>query len=336
MKQWNKKILAVLMQWDYGDRSRGSSNDKAWFYDNFARLASEAEPFWYDNYLNDLPGLRKALIEKAENCNPDLIFFLPYTGQFDAKTLDFLRSKWPTCAWFGDDTWRFESYSSKLAPHFTHVCTTDMFSIGKYRKLGIDPIVTQWAAQPFPGLSGPLAEGEKYSYEVSFVGARNEVRAWFIGQLGKAGMEVECFGAGWPNGRVSFEQMGAIFRTSKINLNLSNSVSRDIRFILGGPRNFLRYLLSPKNAEQIKGRNFEIPLAGGFQLTNYVVGLERYLKIGEEIAVFSSPEECVRQIDYYLSDEPERARLMSAGSERAWKEHTYLRRLELVLEKIWV
>jgi len=331
----NKKILTVLMQWDYGDKSRGPSNDRVWFSDNFALLAPGTEPFWYDAWLNDLPGLRKALIEKAESFNPDLIFFLPYTGQFDAKTLDLLKAKWPTCAWFGDDTWRFESYSSKLAPHFTHVCTTDPFSVEKYRKLGIEPIVTQWAAQPFPGLNGPLAAGETYSYEISFVGARNEVRAWFIDRLAKAGIKVECFGAGWPSGRVSLEQMGAIFRASKINLNLSNSVSRDIRFVLGGPRNFLRYLISPKTAEQIKGRNFEIPLAGGFQLSNYVPDLERYLEIGGEVSMFTTPEDCARQINYYLANEPERAKIMLAGHERAKKEHTYLRRLEEILEKIW-
>jgi spore maturation protein CgeB len=105
--------------------------------------------------------------------------------------------------------------------------------------------------------------------------------------------------------------------------------------VLGGPRNFLRYLISPKTVEQIKGRNFEIPLAGGFQLTNYVIGLEQYLKIGEEVAVFTTPEDCVTQIAAYLADEPGRARLISAGRERVIKEHTYLHRVEKILEKIW-
>ncbi len=134
---------------------------------------------------------------------------------------------------------------------------------------------------------------------------------------------------------MSVERMNEIFNATRINLNLSNSVSRDIRFVLGGPRNFLRCLLSPKTAEQIKARNFEIPLAGGFQLSAYAPGLERYLKIGEETAVFTSPEDCARQINYYLADEPERAKIMRAGHERAGREHTYLHRLERILEKIW-
>ena len=55
--------------------------------------------------------------------------------------------------------------------------------------------------------------------------------------------------------------------------------------------------------EQIKARNFEIPLAGGFQLSNYVPGLEKYLKIGDEIAVYNTPEECAQQVEYYLAND---------------------------------
>lgn len=333
--KWNKRILTVLMEWDYCDPKRGPSNDRAWFYDNFAKLASVVEPFWYDAYVHDIPGLRNALIEKARNFNPDLIFFLPYTGQFDAKTLDLLRSKWPTCAWFGDDTWRFSDFSSKLAPHFTHVCTTDIFSVEKYRKIGVKPILTQWAAQPLATPAAPLPAGEKHRYEVSFVGARNSVRNWFINVLRGKGISVECFGHDWPNGQVSRDEMAGIFRGSRISLNLSNSATPDFRYMLASPRNLISYMIADKTSEQIKARNFEIPLSGGFQLTNYVAGIERYLKIGEEVAVFSSPDECVQQVKYYLENEDERMKLASAGFKRSLAEHTYYMRLDEILKNIW-
>lgn len=334
-KFWNKKILAVHMQWDYCDPARGPAAEKSWFYENLKRLAREADVFFYDKYVENIPRLQKLLISKAEELNPDLIFFIPYTDQFSAETLNRLKSRWPTCAWFGDDTWRFDSFSSRLAPHFTHILTTDIFSVEKYRRMGINPILTQWAAQPCEVSAGTPPPSGGYRFEVSFIGARNQVREWFIKFLKKEGIKVSCFGAGWPADRVSPEEMNGIFRQSKINLNLSNSVSRDIRYIFSGFLNFARYLKSQKNAEQIKARNFEIPLAGGFQLTNYVAGLERYLRIGEEVAVFSSPEECAGQIRYYLANEKERLRITEAGRERAAKEHTYTHRLAEILETIW-
>lgn len=332
MRQWNKKILAVHMRWDYCDPARGPSPENVWFYENLRRLAPASEVFYYDEFIDDLPLLKLKLFEKAAVFSPDLIFFVPFTDQFSPETLDQLKAKWPTCAWFGDDTWRFDSYSSRLAPHFTKVLTTDVFSLEKYRRLGVEALLTQWAAEPQPGKPFPPAE---YRYKVSFVGGRNPVRAWFVDRLACLGVKVECFGAGWPSGRVSFSEMDEIFRVSRINLNLSNSVPRDIRYVLGGPANLFNYLRSRKTAEQIKARNFEIPLAGGFQLTNYVPDLERYFDIGRETAVFSAPEDCAQKIGYYLAHEPERAAIAAAGRARALREHTYLHRLEKFLEAIW-
>lgn len=321
------------MQWDYCDPARGPSPEKSWFYDNLRKLAPASDVFYYDEFVNDLPLLRRKLLERAEAFGPDLIFFVPYTDQFDPPFLDALKAKWPTCAWFGDDTWRFDSFSSKLAPHFTHVLTTDPFSLERYASIGVRPIVSQWAADPRPGLDP--SPPEKYAYDVSFVGGKDPVRSWFVGRLASLGVKVECFGAGWPNGRVSFEEMDRIFRTSRINLNLSNSVPRDIRFVLGGPINLLKFLRSRKTAEQIKARNFEIPLAGGFQLSNSVPGLELYFDIGREIAVFNGADDCAARIVRYLADEPARAAIAAAGAARAAREHTYLSRLEKVLGEIW-
>ncbi|MEK7721268.1 MAG: glycosyltransferase [Elusimicrobiota bacterium] len=330
----DKKILAVLMEWDYCDPKRGPSMDKECFYRNLKKIAANVEPFWYDPYINDILKLQEMLLEKAGAYNPDLIFFVPYLDQFLPETLDSLKARWPTLAWFGDDTWRFELYTAKMAPHFSHAATTDPFSVGKYKKIGITPIITQWAAQ----LSGPAPASvppDSYDYQVSFVGGYNRFRAWCIERLAKAGIKVDCFGAGWLAGRVSFEEMDRIFYKTKINLNLSNSVSQDIRFIFSSFRSAVNYVRSPKRAEQIKARNFEIPLAGGFQLTNYVAGIERYLKIGGEVAVFTSPEECAQQIKYYLANEMERVSILLAGTRRAEKEHTYEARFRKILEEIW-
>lgn len=330
----DKKILAVFMEWDYCDPKRGPSMEREYFFRNLEKLAVNVEPFWYDAYINDIPKLQELIIEKAKAYNPDLIFFVPYLDQFFPETLDFLKERWPTFAWFGDDTWRFELYAAKMATHFTHVGTTDPFSVFKYKKLGVTPIVTQWAAQLTNTTLGTVPP-DSYEYDVSFVGGYNRFRAWYIEQLKKTGIQVSCFGAGWPAGKVSFGEMDEIFYRSRINLNLSNSVSQDIRFIFSSFRSVVNYLRSPKRAEQIKARNFEIPMAGGFQLTNYVAGLERYLKIGEEVSVFSSPEECARQITYFLANETERVAILLAGSEKARKCHTYAARLAEILAKIW-
>lgn len=336
MEMWDKKILTVLLKWDYGQESRGLSGDKLWFFDSFEKLCRQVVPFWYDQYLDNLPKLQEDLLATVEHERPDLLFFLMFKDQFQFDTLDTLKTLTKTIAWFGDDTWRFDGYSSRYAPHFTYALTTDPWSVCKYKQLGVEAILTEWAsAPPLSSLIGPLQDGENYLHEVSFVGGINKYRKWFIDRLSKQGIAVDCFGAGWPNGRVSFGEMEQIFRRSRINLNISNSVNHDIRFICSGPRILLHYLRSPKRAEQVKARNFEIPLAGGFQLSNYVPCLERHLEIGKEIAVYTTPEECAQQISYFLGNEEERRHVMEKGHARSIAEHTYEHRLAKILTDIF-
>lgn len=332
MARWQKRVLAVLCQYDYGVERRGPSLEQLHFLPALRRLAADVEPLWIDEAMRDRARLQRMLIDRADRYRPDLVFFMPTVDEFAIETLDALRRRYVTYAWFGDDQWRFDGYTSVYAPHYTRVSTTDPFSLQKYRAIGIEPIVTQWAG---PRPDKPAAEPEAYRYQISFVGGYNTYRDWFVRRLASGGVPVACFGSGWPNGRVTQEEMTSIFRSSRINLNMSNSVNPDVRFVAGALRNLYAYLRSPKRAEQMKARNFEIPLAGGFQLTNYVAGLEDYFAVGSEVAIYTTPEECLRQIGRYLEQEGLRQGVRVAGQQRAVRDHTYDRRLEDVLDAIW-
>lgn len=335
MEKWDKTIVAVLLQWDYGQQARGESLEKACFLPALQDTVERVEVLWCDDLLHDREALQRSLLELVNRLHPDLVFFIPLAEEFPTTFIRELTLKTPTFAWFGDDQWRFDSYTSRYAPCFTHVSTTDPCSLQKYAAIGIQPLLTQWAAQQFAGWSDTPEVGETYRYDVSFVGGANAYRRWFVGYLAAHGIHVECFGAGWDNGRVDFSGMLDIFRTSRINLNISNSVNSDIRFVLGGLKNFVSYLRSPKRVEQIKARNFEIPLAGGFQLSNYVPGLEQYLSIGQDVAIYSTPDDCISQIQHFLVDAQAREQITVSGKCRATQEHTYTHRLTRIFSRIW-
>jgi spore maturation protein CgeB len=331
----DKTILTVLMRWEYGDALRGPSTEGEWFHRNLEALAGRVVPFWYDGLLGDLPRLQAELLRTAREIRPDLLFFVPFTEQFAAATLDALKAEFATFAWFGDDHWRFDGYTGLQAPHYTFVSTTDPFAVRKYRAIGIEPILTQWAAQPLQDDRGPLPEGEPFAHEVTFVGLHDRYREWLVGRLAAEGIRVECFGSGWPAGRLAADEMMRTFRTSRINLNISNSANRDFRFVTASLKHFKHYRRAAKRMEQVKARNFEIPLAGGFQLSGYAPGLERCLDIGREVAVYVTPEECAEQIRYYLENEGERRAIAEAGHARAAREHTFPHRLSEILSRIW-
>lgn len=79
-------------------------------------------------------------------------------------------------------------------------------------------------------------------------------------------------------------------------------------------------------AEQIKGRNFEIPGCGGFLLTGGADNLEEYYQDGREVVIFHDDDELIDKIRYYLAHDEERSAIAQAGYERTLREHTYVHR----------
>lgn len=326
-----KKILFVDIQYDYGIPARGINTiGQLGFLASLRKLGHDVVPFYYDNYLDNVSRLQSDLLAKADEVKPDLIFFIIFKEHFSFETLKKLKQKYTTVNWFGDDTWRFESFTKKYCSYFTYCITTDKFSISKYHKLGCkDIVLSQWAA-----IDCDFIPSKQYQYDISFVGGFNNYRNWFVKQLGKMGYKVECFGYGWSNGAVSNDRMIEIFSASKINLNLSNSASFDLRYLLSNPKNFVHSFFTKKQASQIKARNFEINCFNGFQLTDYVAGIEDYYDIGKEISCYVNVEEAALLIDYYLYNAKEREAIRQLGHLKGKNRYTYTSQLKNVLAAI--
>ena len=178
-------------------------------------------------------------------------------------------------------------------------------------------MLTQWAAN-VESLSAPIPSSE-CKYAVSFVGTAHEQRKKWIHQLQAQGIEVDCFGYGWPNGPVPAEEIPRIIRQSIISLNFSNAGMVWDGFI-------------PRRENQIKARTFEVPGAGGFLLTEWAEDLDSYYLPGKEIAIFQDLNGLAQNILYYLSHPIERDQIAAAGFARTKAEHTYDQRLAEVLE----
>ncbi len=324
-----KKILYIGSQYEYSIKANGESLNKKAFYNNFVELGYEVTPVWYDNQYDDL---QKELIVTAENIKPDIIFFILQKDQIKKETLRILRDKgFFLVNWFGDDQWRFDDFSSHYANYFNACMTTDKFSVLKYKNIGQNNIIrSQWASLE----SQKEYKNISYKYDVSFIGGANPFRKWFVKELVKREIHVHCFGSGWENGRISYEEMEDVFAKSKINLNISNSTQYDIRYLLSNPRNIISTIRASKNKSQTKARIFEIPVQGGFELTEYVPSLEDYFDIGKEITCYRDIDEAELLIKYFLEHELERENIKFNGVKRAREEHTFKNRIHDFMENI--
>ncbi|HIJ79553.1 MAG: glycosyltransferase [Desulfobulbaceae bacterium] len=194
-----------------------------------------------------------------------------------------------------------------ICRHF-HLCwTSTEDALEKYCVEGATPIYLPEGANPEVHRPYDVEQDT----DVSFVGQCYGVRPMVAGMLQERGIAVSCYGYGWPNGPLSTEEMVKMYSRSKINVGF------------GGVDNL-------KEMYCLKGRDFEVPMSGGFYLTEDNDELARCFVPGKEIATYRDFEELVSKVSYYLKHDEEREEIRRRGYERALAEHTWEKRFEKV------
>lgn len=152
-------------------------------------------------------------------------------------------------------------------------------------------------------------------YDVCFVGSNYGIRAKIVNAIQKSGVKVETFGNGWPNGLIDSKKTAEVFAQSKIILGVGTIAYND-------------------DILTLKLRDFDGPISGTFYLTHRNPDLEELYEEGKEIELYSSIDECVKKINYYLQHSEEREAIAKAGRNRALKDHTWEKRFEKLFEVI--
>jgi len=306
------KVLCVLGQHQYGCPRRGQGIEYVAFLPALRRLGHTVLHFesWNRSCYRDLAELNERLIATVAAERPDVLLAVAFTEEVWLETIRLIGQMGvATICWATDDSWKYGEQSRFLGKAFQTMATTYPEVVRKYQRDGIENVlVTQWAARA-DAMRPPLAARD-CRYAVSFVGTTYGNRVQQVASLRRLGVDVECFGYGWPNGPVAEEDIPRIMRESVISLNFANS----------------------RGANQIKARTFEVPGAGGFLMTEYTPGLERFYQIGEEIDVFRTTEELGTKVRHYLEHPEKRDAVAQAGFDRTRREHTYDERMREVVE----
>lgn len=306
------KILCIFGKYQYGDPDRGIGTEYAAFIPALKNLGHEVIHFesWNRNLYPDFARLNKALLLTIKKEEPDVLFTVQMNYEIWIETLKIIKDSGicATVSWTTDDSWKYREVSRFIGGSYHAMTTTYPDKVRCYKKDGIhNVLLTHWAAAS-DKLAEPLPS-ENCKYQVSFVGAAHGNRKKRIEYLKKNGIEVNCFGFGWPAGSIPAEDIPVVMRNSIISLNFSNS----------------------KGENQLKARTFEVPGAGGFLLTEYVKGLEDYYLMGQEIEVFHDDGELVDKIIYYLKNCGKRDEIAAKGYEKTCHRHTYENRMKEIL-----
>ncbi len=303
---WRKKILFLTV-------GCINYNCDINFYEPLKQIFSHVINYNYIEKIKQIgkDSMNAEVIEIVRKEKPDYVLLHTYQDQIELKTLDAIGALGTkVIAWFSDDHWRFENYSKTVARHVFCSVTTDKHSVEKYVKSGLNVVKSQWASNQN---YYKKIDSERI-YDVTFVGQNYGRRRENLLYLKNNGVPIVVFGRGF--GRfLEFDDIIKTFNASKINLNFSGSSSND-------------------GIKQIKGRVFEVPMCGGFLLTEYVDGIEEYYEIGKEVECFENITEASEKISYYLKHDDKRIEIANRGYSRALKDHTWVKRLRGLFDEL--
>ena len=154
--------------------------------------------------------------------------------------------------------------------------------------------------------------GNLHPYRVKFFEGLQGYNIKIWGNPAPEWLDTKLINKYFQNHYVTNEEKAIVFHYSKIVINN----------------------LHPGEIWGINVRAFEIAGCGGFQLISWRPGLNQLFKEGEEIISFKSFNEMKEKIDYYLKNENERIRITENAFKRATLDHTYKKRLNLLLDTI--
>lgn len=311
-------ILCVFGEHAYGDPARGEGYEYVNFLPALRRLGHRVsffESFSREPYA-DFTVLNRALLQRVEETSPDVVFCVLMQYEVWIETMRLIRKSGPLLVnWSTDDSWKYPMFSRLIGTEWDLSVTTYPNAVGWYQCDGIGRVyLSQWAAN-VETLTPPLSAAA-CRYPVSFVGAAYGNRPAMVDALRREGIDVACFGHGWPAGPVEAKRISEIVRLSRISLNFSEGARKGT----GGTGD-----------RQIKARVFEVPGYGGCLLTEQTPNLEKYFRIGEEVLTFEGRDELVGTVKSLLADSDRRDAIARRGFERVSREHTYDRRFDEVL-----
>ena len=112
---------------------------------------------------------------------------------------------------------------------------------------------------------------------------------------------------------VTFEEEQQIIRSAKICLNIHEDYQKEF-------------------GRDFNDRTFKIPLFGGFEITDNVASIKKYLIDGKEIIIANNGEDMLEKIDYFLKNPEKKVPIIEAGRKKVLAEHTYHHRVKQIID----
>ena len=286
-------------------------------------------------------------IKRAHQVKPiDLFFSYFYDACVLPETIDEIKSMGiKTINWYCNGSYQL-NLVSQISPHYDYCLVPEKFRLVDYKKLGANPIYCQEAANP--NIYKPYDMAKEF--DVTFVGQAYGERPEYIKCLYDKNINIRVWGVGWKDYVVSKKTIYGHIRTIKKTLegkvllpkNITRPALPDAEMIKMYSRSKINLGFSScgntheskERILQVRLRDFEVPMSGGFYMVEQMKELEEFFEIGKEIVCYQNKQDLVDKIKYYLKHDLEREKIRLAGHKRCLKDHTWHKRFQTVFSHI--
>lgn len=268
------------------------------------------------------------LIDTVEYIKPEMVLFKLYRDEITREAIEYLSNctNVTTVGMFGDDEkyfYRTKSmlekdytvYTNEYAPAFNYTVTMHKPAVETHKKIGVKNVIySPYGANSYIYKKKRI----KRNLDVSFCGSFTNERRKVCNAIALSDIKMKVYGNGWKEEDLILDQKDYVdlFNMTKVNVNVSVDV------------------VDKKKYLQIKGRDFEVPMCGGFLLTHENPLLDEFYKVGKEIETYKTNGELVDKIKFYLKFDSKRELIARNGYKRARKDHTYKKRFQNIMSQV--
>lgn len=309
-------------------------------------------------------------IRAAHNAHPlDLVFTYVGDSHLEPAAVCEVRERIAPIVNFSCNNMHQFHLVRRLAPVFDLCLVPEYEALERYRAASAEPLFFPMAANP--EVYRPLDIAPAWG--VTFAGQRYGERTTYMLALLGAGLDAHAFGQGWsargPQAAVdSAERRGALAAALKLCRDTlcgrlpwrafaDRAAWRQLRALHGGALHdpvadadyiglFSASLISLgflilgdthrtlRPLRQVRLREFEATMAGGFYLTGWLPELSLHYEIGREIECYRSREELIDKCRFYIEHTGARETIRRAGHARALRDHTWEKRFATLFAEL--
>jgi spore maturation protein CgeB len=293
----------------------------------------------FHHHFNAGPGIYKInrlIIDKIVEIKPDLLL-VDNKPFITSRTLNIIRKLQPSIKIVNlitdDPTGRYK-YAWRLC-----LSTAKLYDFHfVQRKVNVQELLNAGARKVElcyrsfdPTFHRPIQlqqeDQKKYESNVGFIGTYEDVREEYVAYLIENKIPVSVTGDGWSKGK-NWKLIEPYYNGPSIYGEAYIKTINGMKIAL----HFLRHA----NRDEQDSRTFEIPACGVFMLGESSDLHRMLFNENEEAVFFTTKEELLNKVQYYLLHDEERKRIARNGRERCIKSgYDHTSRLNQVIEVVF-